>query len=120
MSGTACSYDPRALLGQPIGMLHCPECGVMVVAGLPHPPDVFPELTAADITNVQPMTAPPTEPCPLCGTDSPPTKDAPGGFSCPKCDAFFGEDKGGKYIHTGDVVRQLTEAFEAQKKERGE
>jgi hypothetical protein len=32
-----CAYDPRPLLGQPIGMFHCPECGEMVLAGLPHP-----------------------------------------------------------------------------------
>ena len=32
-----CSHDPRELAGQPIGMLHCPECGEMVVAGLEHP-----------------------------------------------------------------------------------
>jgi hypothetical protein len=31
-----CSYDPKPLLGQPIGMFHCPECGCMVVAGLDH------------------------------------------------------------------------------------
>jgi hypothetical protein len=23
--------------GEPIGMYHCPYCGVMVVAGMPHP-----------------------------------------------------------------------------------
>ena len=28
--------DPRRTQG-PIGMYHCPECGIMVVAGLPHP-----------------------------------------------------------------------------------
>ncbi|MGE0131865.1 MAG: hypothetical protein AB7U82_27595 [Blastocatellales bacterium] len=32
----ACSFDPVQLLGQPIGMLHCPECGEMIVAGMPH------------------------------------------------------------------------------------
>jgi len=32
-----CSYDPEILKGQPIGMFHCPECGEMVVAGMPHP-----------------------------------------------------------------------------------
>lgn len=31
-----CSYDPRVLLGLPIGMLHCPECGCMVLAGMAH------------------------------------------------------------------------------------
>lgn len=32
-----CSYDPKELAGQPIGMLHCPICGQMVVAGMDHP-----------------------------------------------------------------------------------
>jgi len=32
-----CSYDPVKLKGEPIGMLHCPECGEMVLAGIPHP-----------------------------------------------------------------------------------
>lgn len=31
-----CSEDPRKLAGQPIGMYHCPGCGCMLVAGLPH------------------------------------------------------------------------------------
>lgn len=34
---TSCTYDPRPLAGQPIGMFHCPECGCMVIAGMPHP-----------------------------------------------------------------------------------
>lgn len=40
-----CPEDPLLLAGQPIGMYHCPECGMMVVAALPHlspnapPPD---------------------------------------------------------------------------------
>ncbi len=33
-----CTYDPVPLLGEPIGMFHCPECGEMVVGGVPHPP----------------------------------------------------------------------------------
>lgn len=32
-----CPYDPREMLGLPIGMFHCPECGEMVLAGLEHP-----------------------------------------------------------------------------------
>lgn len=32
-----CNYDPTELAGQPIGMLHCPECGCMILAGCPHP-----------------------------------------------------------------------------------
>lgn len=28
--------DPRTLAGQPIGMYHCPGCGTMQMAGLPH------------------------------------------------------------------------------------
>lgn len=36
---TKCSFDPTADIykNAPIGMFHCPECGEMVVAGLPHP-----------------------------------------------------------------------------------
>lgn len=33
--GPGCD-DPRKLCGQPIGMYHCPGCGVMQVACLPH------------------------------------------------------------------------------------
>jgi len=32
-----CPFDPILYLGQPIGMFHCPICGEMVIAGLPHP-----------------------------------------------------------------------------------
>ena len=31
-----CSFDPRVYKNAPIGMFHCPECGEMVLAGLPH------------------------------------------------------------------------------------
>ena len=36
---TKCTFDPTADIYKdaPIGMFHCPECGEMVVAGLPHP-----------------------------------------------------------------------------------
>lgn len=36
MATTKCSYDPMPLKGQPIGMFHCPECGEMILAGMPH------------------------------------------------------------------------------------
>lgn len=32
----ACPYEPEHLVGIPLGMFHCPVCGEMVVAGLPH------------------------------------------------------------------------------------
>ena len=32
-----CTYDPKPLLGLPMGMFHCPECGEMILAGLEHP-----------------------------------------------------------------------------------
>lgn len=38
-----CPHDPRELAGQPIGMYHCPECGEMVVAGIPHPAEIADE-----------------------------------------------------------------------------
>lgn len=31
-----CSENPVVLLGMPIGMYHCPDCGMMVIAGWPH------------------------------------------------------------------------------------
>lgn len=34
--GTKCPEDPARLLGQPLGMYHCPYCGCMQVAGTPH------------------------------------------------------------------------------------
>jgi hypothetical protein len=33
-----CPHDPQETQG-PIGMYHCPECGVMVLAGMGHPDD---------------------------------------------------------------------------------
>ena len=33
-----CVGKPEALAGVPLGQYHCPECGAMVIAGLPHPP----------------------------------------------------------------------------------
>lgn len=32
-----CNEKPELLQGQPIGMYHCPDCGAMVLAGIPHP-----------------------------------------------------------------------------------
>lgn len=32
-----CAEKPEKLQGAPIGMYHCPDCGAMVLAGLPHP-----------------------------------------------------------------------------------
>jgi hypothetical protein len=34
---TNCAEKPETLLGAPLGMYHCPDCGAMVVAGIPHP-----------------------------------------------------------------------------------
>jgi rRNA maturation protein Nop10 len=33
---TKCTHDPTINKDQPIGMYHCPECGQMVMAGMPH------------------------------------------------------------------------------------
>ena len=33
----ACTFDPKQLAGQSIGMFHCPACGQMVIAGIDHP-----------------------------------------------------------------------------------
>lgn len=35
--GVNCPEKPEKLLGQPLGQYHCPCCGMMIVAGLPHP-----------------------------------------------------------------------------------
>lgn len=32
----ACAHDPLEMAGKPIGQYHCPECGCMVLAGVPH------------------------------------------------------------------------------------
>ncbi len=32
-----CVEKPENLLGAPIGQYHCPDCGAMVLAGIPHP-----------------------------------------------------------------------------------
>jgi len=37
-----CPGKPEALLGQPIGMYHCPFCGEMQLAGVPHLPPQLP------------------------------------------------------------------------------
>jgi hypothetical protein len=31
-----CSEKPELLIGVPLGMYHCPECGSMLCAGFPH------------------------------------------------------------------------------------
>ena len=33
----SCPEKPEKLLGTPLGQYHCPYCGMMVVAGVPHP-----------------------------------------------------------------------------------
>lgn len=38
LSPANCAEKPEALAGAPLGQYHCPDCGAMVVAGLPHPP----------------------------------------------------------------------------------
>jgi len=32
-----CKEKPELLIGMPIGMYHCPNCGAMLVAGFLHP-----------------------------------------------------------------------------------
>ena len=32
-----CPYEPEHLIGVPLGMFHCEVCGIMIVAGMPHP-----------------------------------------------------------------------------------
>lgn len=40
-----CAERPELLVGLPIGQYHCPDCGAMVLAGLPHPELCKPCLT---------------------------------------------------------------------------
>lgn len=35
---TRCTYDPKPLVGVPLGMHHCPICACMVIAALEHGP----------------------------------------------------------------------------------
>ena len=37
---TRCTFDPRPLVGMPLGQFHCPECpgACMVLAGMSHGP----------------------------------------------------------------------------------
>jgi len=32
-----CKEKPEKRIGDPIGQYHCPYCGAMVIAGVPHP-----------------------------------------------------------------------------------
>jgi len=32
-----CDHKPEKLVNVPMGMHHCPDCGAMVMAALPHP-----------------------------------------------------------------------------------
>lgn len=32
-----CNGKPELLVGVPLGQYHCPDCGAMVLAGVPHP-----------------------------------------------------------------------------------
>lgn len=34
---SGCNEKPESLIGQPIGQYHCPDCGAMIMAGIPHP-----------------------------------------------------------------------------------
>ena len=37
MKPTECTFNPRPMIGLPIGQFHCPKCGEMCIAGLEHP-----------------------------------------------------------------------------------
>lgn len=37
ISKDQCPYEPERLQGVPLGMFHCPLCGEMVLASVPHP-----------------------------------------------------------------------------------
>jgi len=48
-----CPEKPELLKGAPIGQYHCPDCGVMVLAGLPHPRVVLFESGDVDYSWIQ-------------------------------------------------------------------
>lgn len=52
-----CTHDPRMYLGYPIGQYHCPECGEMVIAGLPHPQSVGEFENDEDVTTFRAIDA---------------------------------------------------------------
>jgi hypothetical protein len=52
-----CSHDPRLYKGFPVGQYHCPECGEMVVAGLPHPQSVSEFDNGEDVTALEILDA---------------------------------------------------------------
>lgn len=68
-----CAEKPEKLAGQPLGQYHCPDCGAMVIAGLPHP-----ELCKVCIERKHPgfdAETPATSTgiggdCPRCGTEN--------------------------------------------------
>lgn len=35
---TNCNEQPELLKGRALGQYHCPDCGAMILAGMPHPP----------------------------------------------------------------------------------
>lgn len=50
MPPSPCPYNPEVLKDAPIGMFHCPLCGEMQIAGLPHlPPEEESSLWGEDI-----------------------------------------------------------------------
>jgi hypothetical protein len=61
-----CDHDPKATFG-PVGMYHCPDCGLMVLAGLGHPeirrfaPRPAPESPRIDISDRTEMWGPDDE-----------------------------------------------------------
>ena len=34
---SGCDEKPEERIGEPIGMYHCPDCGMMLVSGFSHP-----------------------------------------------------------------------------------
>lgn len=52
-----CTYDPMLMIGTPTGMFHCPGCGEMVIAGMPHPLPIEPsDVTPEDTTPIDELT----------------------------------------------------------------
>lgn len=41
MSKYNCTYDSEKLKNTPMGMFHCPQCGMMLLADLEHPKFIY-------------------------------------------------------------------------------
>ncbi len=48
-----CTFDPSDLVGVPLGMFHCEQCGEMVLAGSKHPSPCTDHFDYSELENVE-------------------------------------------------------------------